>query len=106
MTTGPDPYLIRPFMEIDGDSCPKVRIRMSITAGNRPQFYWATADSPNFAEDKAIHFEVVPDGEFHIYELDLGSHPMWRGKRITAIRLDPTSGASGATFKVDWIRGG
>lgn len=102
---GNDPYLIRPNVKIVGDDCKKIRIRMSVTGGTSAQFYWTTEDSPQFGEDKSIHFKVFPDGQFHIYELDAGSHAMWRGKRIRAIRLDPTSTSPGALFKVDWIRG-
>jgi hypothetical protein len=102
---GNDPYLIRPNVRILGDDCKKIRIRMSVTGGTSAQFYWATEDSPQFSEDKSIHFKVLPDGQFHIYEIDVGSHAMWRGKRIRAIRLDPTSASPNASFKVDWIRG-
>jgi hypothetical protein len=57
------------------------------------------------AEDKTVQFEIRADGEFHEYQLDVGSDAMWRGKTITALRLDPCNAAADAQIGVDYIKG-
>ncbi|MBC7329929.1 hypothetical protein H5T88_06165 [bacterium] len=105
IATGGDPYMVRFGMDIDGNSCARIRIRMMTTAGGGAELYWATADSPNFAEDKTVKFPIISDGKYHEYVIDVGNHPLWKGKRITAIRIDPTGGAPDARFSIDYIRG-
>ncbi|MEM0011256.1 MAG: hypothetical protein QXT84_06145, partial [Candidatus Bathyarchaeia archaeon] len=105
VASGGDPYMVRLGIDVNGDACPRIRIKMKITGGTNAQFYWTTEDSPNFAEDKVIVFEIISDGQFHEYVLDVGKHPMWKGKRITAIRLDPTNSAPGASFWIEYIKG-
>ncbi len=106
-TTGVDPYMIRSNCEIDGSKVARIHIRMAVgpQAGTGAQWYWATEDSPTLAEDKVVRFEVINDGKFHDYYIDVGKHKMWRGHKITTIRLDPASGGSGAEVKIDFIRG-
>jgi hypothetical protein len=105
IATGGDPYMVRLGMDVDGNSCSRIRIRMMTTAGGGAEFYWTTADSPNFAEDKTVKFLIISDGEYHEYLIEVGNHPLWKGKRITAIRIDPTGGAPDAKFSIDYIRG-
>ncbi|MBC7327312.1 hypothetical protein H5T87_04260 [bacterium] len=105
IATGGDPYMVRLGMDVKGDECKRLRIRMMTTGGTNAQFYWTTEDSPNFAEDKVVVFNIISDGEFHEYVVEVGNHPMWKGKRITAIRLDPTNSAPNATFAIDYIKG-
>ena len=105
--TGPDPYLVRPFVQVEGDTVRAVLVRMAVKAGQQAQFYWTTAASPAFAEDKVVQFTVQPDGQMHTYRLEVGSHALWKGQRIAAVRLDPTSGqeAVGTEVLVDYVRG-
>jgi len=102
---GGDPWLIRGQCRIPGDSVKRIAVRMRVTAGATGQLYWTTEDSPGYAEDKVIAFPIQADGEFHEYVLDVGSHPLWRGKLITGLRLDPTNNAPDAKIGVDYIRG-
>ncbi len=103
--TGRDPYLIRPGCDLAPDSVRALVIRLRVTGGRGASVYWTTQDSPRFAEDKTVRFAVQPDGRFHVYRLPVGDHPMWRGRRITALRIDPTSGAPDAHISIDYIRG-
>ena len=105
IATGGDPYMVRLGMDVDGNSCSRIRIRMMTTAGKGAEFYWTTADSPNFAEDKTVKFPIISDGDYHEYVIEVGNHPLWKGKRITAIRIDPTGGAPDAKFSIDYVRG-
>lgn len=103
--SGPDPYMNRLGMDLNGSEWKAIIIRMKTTGGDTAQFYWTTQDSPAFAEDKVVSFPIISDGEFHEYKVELDQHPMWKGKKITAIRLDPTNGAPGAFFSIDYIKG-
>ncbi len=102
--TGPDPYLVRGLVRVQGADCSAVVFRMRVTAGHVGKFYWTTERSPAFAEDKVTSFAVKPDGQFHDYRLDLRSDPRWAGQLVTAVRLDPAKGVSAADFAIDFIR--
>jgi len=104
--TGPDPYLVRSMIRVEGDDSPLIRLRMRLSAGQGGQLFWTTESSPGFAEDKAIPFALRPDGQFHEYVLNPARHPLWSGQTITALRIDPGNGALSADFAVDYIRGG
>jgi hypothetical protein len=101
--TANDPYIVRSLIRAKGDDCPVVLIRMRSTAGPAAQLFWTTEASPAFDEEKSLHFQVKPDGQWHDYRLDVGKYPQWAGQTITAIRLDP--GNSPGEFAVDFIRG-
>ncbi len=102
---GPDPYMTRVNCRVDGDSVSRIHVRMAVSAGIGAEFYWTTADSPRFAEDKTVKIGIKGDGQFHDYYFDVGKHEMWRGHTVTGIRLDPMSGAKRAEIKIDFIRG-
>jgi hypothetical protein len=50
---------------------------------------------------------VAQDGAFHVYRLDLGRVPLWRG-RLTDLRLEfpGATGSVGSDVSLDWIRTG
>lgn len=103
VTEGGDPYMVRYFIDICGREIGKIRIKMSVSKGTYGEFYWTTEDSPFFSEDKKVVFSIISDGQFREYIIDLGRHPMWRGKRIKSIRIDPTNFPN-AIFRVDYIK--
>ncbi len=71
------------------------------------QLFWATAEEPEFQDDKYLNFPVVADGQWHEYVIPVAGHAKWKGQTIRAIRLDPTTGgaASGSRVEIDWIVG-
>jgi hypothetical protein len=101
--TANDPYIVRSLIRVKGDDCPVLLIRMRTTAGPAGQFFWTTAASPAFDEEKSLHFQVQADGQWHEYRLETGRHPQWAGQTITALRLDPSNALG--EFAVDLIRG-
>ena len=103
--TGPDPYLVRGHLRVEGDACPVLLLRMRVSAGRGAQLFWTTKSSPHFAEDKTIGFAIRADGKFHEYRLAPGRHAAWAGQTITAIRIDPTTGTTAAEFAIDSVRG-
>ncbi|MBN2450747.1 MAG: hypothetical protein JXR77_10185, partial [Lentisphaeria bacterium] len=102
---GGDPYMTRGNCRLDGNSIRRIRVRLSSSAGSGAQFFWATSESPAMCEAMRVNAPLVGDGEFHEVVFDVGDHPQWRGRTITAIRLDPMSGAEAARIRIDWIRG-
>ncbi|MBI2302487.1 MAG: hypothetical protein HYU66_26575 [Armatimonadetes bacterium] len=106
--TGPDPFLSRGMLRIQPDAYAKLRVRMRLGSGNREgQLFWATADEPEFRDDKYLNFAIQPDGEWHEYVIPVGEHAKWKGQTIIALRLDPTTGDAqpGSKVDIDFIRG-
>jgi len=106
--TGEDPFLSRGYLRIEPDRYSKIKVRMKLPGGNAEgQLFWTTAEAPSFRDDKYLNFPVVPDGEWHEYEIPVGEHPKWKGQAIRAIRLDPTTGGApkGTQVEIDSIIG-
>ena len=86
-STGDDPYLFGPPIRIEGAVV--VQLRMKCAAAGNGQIFWSTAQSPNFAEAKSTHFDLLHDGQWHDY-----SAPLDVKGTLTRLRLDP-GGAPG-----------
>lgn len=102
--TGGDPYIVRNQLRVPGDSCPVLDIRMRVSAGQSGQLFWSTFASPGFAEQRGLQFPVTADGQWHTYRVATGRHSQWAGQTITALRIDPSHGAGGADFAIDFVR--
>jgi hypothetical protein len=100
-TTGHDPILHGPGVQVEAASTRTLSIRMRSDADTTAQLFWATAKSSQ-GEPNSLHFAVIGDGQFHDYELDLGQSPRWRGL-ITSLRFDPAA-KSGVGLAVDHIQ--
>jgi hypothetical protein len=106
--TGSDPFISRGNLRIAPNTVTKIRVRMKLPLCNpAAQLFWSTSDEPNLGDDKHLDFPVEPDGAFHEYEIPVGTHPKWRGKTVTLIRFDPTTGgaAPGSEVEIDYLRG-
>jgi hypothetical protein len=100
-STGWDPAFYSTGVDLDASLYGAVEIRMSVDKGTGGQLFWA-GRGRGFTEAASIKFELTPDGQFHVYRLDLASSPAWKS-RIAALRLDPTIAAD-ARIAVDCIR--
>jgi hypothetical protein len=106
--TGDDPSFCHRLLWIPRNTYKKVNVRMKLpTCNPLGQLFWTTAEEPSFNDDKRVSFPVVPDGEWHEYEIPVAEHPKWKDETIHAIRFDPTSGgaAPGSRVEIDWIVG-
>ena len=102
-STGKDPYLVSPQIEIIPSMVSSLEIRMSVTAGSSGRIFWATLESPVFDQKRSQSFALKADGNFHTYVLELSELLSWRWTRnITELRLDPTN--EPAEIKLDYIR--
>ena len=102
---GADPFFGRGMLSVAPDKYRAVEFRLRVSAGNGGQFYWGTATASGFSEDRVALFDLVADGQFHTYHIDLSKHPQWVGRKITAIRIDPGNGAATGDFAVEYVRG-
>lgn len=90
-TTDNDPILYSPRLKVPAHTLRHLTVRLKCSANDRAQVFWTTRLSPA-REANSVRFDVIGDGQFHDYELDLGAHPHWRGT-VTSLRLDPAVGA-------------
>ena len=104
LATGSNPYLHRTRLRVNGRAYDQFRVKSQSATGGAIALYWTTEDSPHWAEDKGIHLPFKPGPDFSEYVFEVGRHPLWAGKTITAIRLDPADGSNGGEFAVESIR--
>jgi len=79
-STGHDPYIVRP-MNLPGDEF-EVAIRLRTTVAGNGSIYWTTEKSPTWGEDKARHFSLNSDGQWHTYVYRIQTPGGLRGLRI------------------------
>ena len=102
---GDDPGLAVPPVDLAPDSVKTIVVRMRITCGKFGQLYFQAEGSKANAEGMCVHFDIIPDGQLRDVRINVGSHPLWRGRRITRLRLDPEHGAHPGTVEIESIRG-
>ncbi|MCL4202341.1 MAG: hypothetical protein KJ000_07585 [Pirellulaceae bacterium] len=102
--SGPDPYLVRRLVNVQSADAATLNLRMRITAGSVGQLFWTTEQSPEFDEAKSVRFQIIPDGRYHEYRLQMRQHPDWSGQTITQLRLDPCNGVRFGEFQIDYLR--
>jgi hypothetical protein len=93
--TQDDPYMHRPVTFPGGGLAVEFKARSTSAAAG--SVYWTTTESPQRGEDKARHFPLVPDGQWHEY-----SAPFRASGTLTDLRIDP--GTTPGETEIDWIR--
>ena len=99
---GEDPYMSAPAISLAADSIKTIVVRMSVTCGRFGQFYFSAEGANAGAEEMCIHFDVVPDGQMRDVRINVGDHPLWRGRRIVGLRLDPEHGESPGKLVIEF----
>lgn len=99
-TVGRDPILQISGLQVDAENTRYLKIRMRNNTKDLGQVFWATTDS-QVSESNSLRFEVIGDGEFHDYVIDLGKSSQWRGL-VTTLRIDPTN-QPGVKLAIDKI---
>lgn len=96
----PDPQLIGPPGFWYAKDAPKLRIDAAFkTQQKQAVVFWKRFDDDRFTAAKSMSFEIKPDGEYHVYEIDLSASPEYRDA-ITGLRLDPVEAGS----KGEWMK--
>lgn len=95
-----DPQMISPATLYAAEAAPKYKIEAAFQTKEKvAQLYWSTFDEQEFKEDNSMRFDVIGDGKFRVYEVDLAKSEKYRGF-ITGLRFDPIPvGREG-----DWMR--
>jgi hypothetical protein len=84
-----DPQMIGPEQWWSADSVPHLTLRAAFhTHQKRAELFWSLLGKPGFAAARSLNFDVIPDGQYHTYTLDLAAVPTYTGT-ITGLRFDP-----------------
>lgn len=82
-----DPQIIGPEQWWQAKEVPTLYMRAAFhTSQTRSEVYW-NVPGQSFAPERSISFDIIPDGKFHTYSVDLASSPKYTGT-ITGLRLD------------------
>ncbi len=89
LVEGGDPQMHAPQSFWLAKDAPKLYIEAAYnTTDTHAQVFWARTDAPDLNEAKSINFDVVADGKYRTYEVDLAKSPEYKGT-ITGLRFDP-----------------
>ncbi|MGA2035618.1 MAG: Ig-like domain-containing protein [Thermoguttaceae bacterium] len=95
-----DPQIVGPITAFQAQSVPKIFITAAYHLGRADanldigELYCKIDAIPGFNETQSLRFNIIPDGQYHTYELDLASLPAYRDV-ISQLRFDPVvSGGS------------
>jgi len=95
-----NPQLIGPAEFWTAAEAPSLFIEAACKASQpHATILWTRFDQPIFSKTQSMDFSLIPDGKFHVYEVNLASSAEYRAM-ITGLRFDPVpSGSPG-----DYIR--
>lgn len=96
-----DPAFLGPAMRVPALKFGVVEIRMKMDKGENGQLFWSTTHS-EISEANSVRFAVTGDNAYHVYRIEVGKSPRWRGV-ITRLRLDPNSNA-GSVIAIDYVK--
>jgi hypothetical protein len=94
VSTGEDPWIEGPAVDLPGDKIIRVKIRMKSNADASAELFYGRV----FRAGDSVRFTTVTDGQWHDYSLVIRDK-LGPGTRF---RLDPCTGAGNVT--VAWIR--
>jgi len=105
--TGGDPYMVSSALNTPGRAGDRIEIDMAVTdphGSGGLAVYWGTAEAAGFAPERMMAAECPSDGRFHRVVIPVGTHPQWRGRTITVLRIDPPGNKPGPRIRVRTIR--
>jgi hypothetical protein len=100
---GPDPQIIRSGMNMNGNQVKYIDVRTMCQAAGNYQLYWTTDTEGFFSEAKSVTVNYPTANTWQVLRFDVGDHPLWRGRRITGLRIDPIGGNAVHSW-YDWIK--
>jgi len=100
-STGRDPILQVGGLQVEADAIHRLSFRMRSDTADRVQVFWATTLAA-MSEEASLGIDIVGDGQFHDYEIDLATNRHWRGI-IASLRIDPAN-RPGPKFALDYVR--
>lgn len=102
-SNGIDPYMSSSATEFPANDNGHISITMKVSPGESTigQVFFITDLDKEFDEAKSLVFDVISDGKFHTYDLDMSSVGGWRGL-VQQLRFDPVVG-EGRMIEIDQI---
>jgi hypothetical protein len=104
-STTRDPAIYSGLLALDPEAFKHIEITLQVSPAPLPKsqlvVFWETERSP-INSRAHVDLPLQNDTEEHVYQLDLGTHPRWRG-RIRRLRIDPCQ-AAGRTIRIRRIR--
>lgn len=96
-----NPQMIGPTGFWKAEKAPKLTLEAAYsTKQTQARVFWKRSDAPEFDPARSLSFDIVPDGKFHRYTVDLAASPEYRGA-VTGLRIDPVvSGGKGDYVRV------
>lgn len=88
-TTGSDPILGSPLVNVRGAQLGAIQIKMRARASQSPlkgEIYWRTRDMADFSPARVASFDIIADGLLRDYEIVL---PIPRDDIVAQLRFDP-----------------
>ncbi len=101
-TTGSDPILGSPLVNVRGAQLGAIQIKMRARASQSPlkgEIYWRTRDMADFSPARVASFDIIADGLLRDYEIVL---PIPRDDIVAQLRFDPADAP--AQLAVDSIK--
>jgi hypothetical protein len=89
-TTGNDPFMGSPFIEVRPQEIKYLEIQMRARAAVstfNAQVFWQTADAPDFASSARVTFQVRADNASHKYQVPINTRDT---APIVRLRFDPS----------------
>jgi len=98
-----DPYMHSPLGMWDSSDTPKLYIRARYNSiYTSAQVFWREPQG-SMSGAKSVTFTVIPDGQWHTYEVNLASDPDYTGM-IWQYRFDPVpAGSAGHYVDIEYI---
>jgi hypothetical protein len=91
-------YTIKILMAIENNS---LKERVGLTTG---KIRWIRTDDTTWNSSKEVSFDIIDDGEWHVYEINMGPLQWWQGY-ISNLRIYPfTDGFAGDKFFIKYIK--
>jgi len=103
ISTGNDPYMVSSAFEFPAEEYSRIDLTIKVSPGTPTsgEIFYLTDSDLTWDENKYLFFDLINDGEFHTYHLDMSRTPGWKGF-ITQLRIDPVI-SEGRVIEIDQI---
>ena len=103
ITNGYDPYIVFPEIDYSTVLYKYLVIEMKTNSEYASSSFYITSGSNSLQHNQHVDFALVPDGEYHTYEIYLGNIDDYTGS-ITKVRLDFNRTYTDDTFDIKSIK--
>ncbi|MBI5831007.1 MAG: hypothetical protein HZB16_01680 [Armatimonadetes bacterium] len=96
-----DPQMLSPLVLFPAASAPTLYVEAAYDgAPGNLEVFWRCTGQPGMAGERVKTVPLIGDGVWHVYAVDLGTHPEYKGL-ISQLRVDPGPGGQpGKTMRI------